>query len=80
MVIFFFDSGFLYNFSNLRNKTFFLYFYFRDMFIDPEMRPKARIISESNLDYIFNFDENLQVILWILISVRLYSTDELLAY
>ena len=41
------------------------------MFIDPEMRPKARIISESNLDYIFNFDENLQVILWILISVRL---------
>ena len=25
------------------------------------MRPKVKLITESNLEYIFNFDENLQV-------------------
>ena len=34
---------------------------FRDMFIEEHMRPKSKIISESNLDWIFNFDENMQV-------------------
>ncbi|KAK2190189.1 hypothetical protein NP493_87g05013 [Ridgeia piscesae] len=32
-----------------------------DMFIDDEMKPKKKIISESNLEYIFNFDEDTQV-------------------
>jgi len=31
------------------------------MFIDDEMKPKKKIISESNLEYIFNFDEDTQV-------------------
>ena len=31
------------------------------MFIDEEMKPKKKLISESNLEYIFNFDEDTQV-------------------
>ncbi|KAK2141506.1 hypothetical protein LSH36_1090g00105 [Paralvinella palmiformis] len=31
-----------------------------DMFIEEHMRPKRRIITESSLDYIFNFDESSQ--------------------
>ncbi|XP_064633493.1 F-box and leucine-rich repeat protein 13-like isoform X2 [Lineus longissimus] len=29
-----------------------------DVFIDEGMKPKSKIINESNLEYIFNFDEN----------------------
>ena len=31
------------------------------MFIDESMKPKSKVIAESNLDWIFNFDENMQV-------------------
>ncbi|KAI0212426.1 Dynein regulatory complex subunit 6 [Lamellibrachia satsuma] len=31
-----------------------------DMFIDEDMKPKKKLISESNLEYIFNFDEDTQ--------------------
>ena len=33
----------------------------RDSFIEDDMKPRAKFISESNLEFIFNFDENLQV-------------------
>ena len=36
-------------------------FYNRDMFIEINMRPPRRLITDSNLDYIFNFEEEIQV-------------------
>lgn len=31
------------------------------MFVPESKKPKEKILAESNLDYIFNFDENIQV-------------------
>jgi hypothetical protein len=46
-------------------------FHFRDVFIDPDVKPKNKIISESNLEYIFNFDENALVGIYLQLN-RLY--------
>lgn len=31
--------------------------FFRDLFVDEAMKPLDRVVSESNLDYIFNMDD-----------------------
>ena len=41
-----------------------IFLFHRDMFIDEDMKPKCRIVSESNLDMIFNFEEWLIVSTW----------------
>lgn len=35
---------------------------FRDMFVDEGMRPVAKIITESNLDFIFNLDDESMIV------------------
>ncbi|XP_012940737.1 dynein regulatory complex subunit 6 isoform X2 [Aplysia californica] len=39
-----------------------------DMFIEEEMKPKMKIVSESNLDMIFNFEE------WLIPTPEMYAT------
>ena len=50
-----------------------LFCFSRDMFIDEDMKPKKKLISESNLEYIFNFDEDTQVCILESLSYQMYS-------
>ena len=60
-------------FIQILNTTFsFCFLFSRDMFIDEDMKPKKKLISESNLEYIFNFDEDTQVCFLESLSYEMY--------
>lgn len=39
-----------------------LIFIFRDMFVEEYMKPPNKVITESNLDFIFNLDDESMIV------------------
>ena len=50
----------------------YIWYNFRDLFVDKFMKPVNRIVSESNLEYIFNMDDESMLVCMFNLYIYIY--------